>query len=64
MALGFELVGQRRKMIQMKTEEKLKKGPGDDVEKQAKMDESTHYIKNIIYARDPNIIEKETGLVN
>lgn len=48
----------------MKTEEKIKKGAGDDLEKQAKMDETTHYIRNIIFARDPTIIEKETGLVN
>ena len=65
MANGYDLVGQRRKMIQQKTEDKIKKGQfNEDAEKQAKMDETTHYIKNIIFARDPSIIEKETGLVN
>ena len=28
------------------------------------MDETTHYIKNIIFARDPSIMETENGLVN
>jgi len=27
MSAGFELVGQRRKMIQLKTEDKIRKGP-------------------------------------
>ena len=29
MSVGFDLVGQRRKMIQLKTEDKIKKGPND-----------------------------------
>ena len=28
------------------------------------MDDTTHYIKNIVYARDPSIMETENGLVN
>ena len=28
------------------------------------MDETTHYIKNIIFARDPTIMDTENGLVN
>lgn len=58
MSEGFDLVGQRRKMLQMKTEDKLKKpNQIDQAEQLAKMDENTHYIKNIVYARDPTIID-------
>ena len=62
MSAGFDLVGQRRKMIQLKTEDKIKKGnPGiDEAERLAKIDDTTHFIKSIVYARDPTIIDPET----
>ena len=66
---GFELVGQRRKLINLRTKEKidkkengLKLGDGGDAE--AKMDATTHFIKNIVYARDPTILDRETLHVN
>ena len=69
MTSGFELVGQRRKLINLRTKEKIEKkenGPKnvdqDDVE--AKMDATTHFIKNIVYARDPTILDRETLHVN
>lgn len=48
-------------MIQMKTEDKLKKGGNgiEDYDKLAKIDDTTHFIKSIVYARDPNIIDQE-----
>lgn len=61
MSAGYELVGQRRKMIQLKTEDRIKKGP-NGIEEQpilAKIDDTTHFIKSIIYARDPKIIDVE-----
>ena len=61
MSAGYDLVGQRRKMIQMKTEDKIKKGANgiDDQEVIAKIDDTTHFIKSIVYARDPKIIDTE-----
>lgn len=60
MTAGFDLVGQRRKMIQLKTEEKiLKKGGIDDQQQLAKIDDTTHFIKSIVYARNPKIIDLE-----
>ena len=61
MAAGFDLVGQRRKMIQLKTEDKIKKGGNgvDGADQLAKIDDTTHFIKSIVYARDPKIIDQE-----
>jgi len=47
-------------MIQLKTEEKiLKKGGIDDQTQLAKIDDSTRFIKSIVYARNPKIIDLE-----
>ena len=40
-----------------KYEEEKQKGDGDE----ARMDESTHIIQNIVYARDPKIFDTKTG---
>jgi hypothetical protein len=31
---------------------------------EAKMDENTHTIQNIVYARDPKIFDNKNGVVN
>ena len=61
MSAGFDLVGQRRKMIQLKTEDKIKKGNSaiENADQLAKMDDTTHFIKSIVYARDPKVIDQE-----
>ena len=61
MSAGFDLVGQRRKMIQLKTEDKIKKGNSaiENADQIAKMDDTTHFIKSIVYARDPKVIDQE-----
>jgi len=68
MASGFELVGQRRKLINLRTKEKIEKKEngkgGADGDQEAKMDATTHFIKNIVYARDPTILDRETLHVN
>lgn len=66
MSAGYDLVGQRRKMIQKQTEDKIKKGGNsiEDQEKLAKIDDTTHYIKSIVFARDPKIIDQEKQHVN
>mmetsp|Transcript_8611 Transcript_8611/g.10089 ORF Transcript_8611/g.10089 Transcript_8611/m.10089 type:complete len:97 (+) Transcript_8611:67-357(+) len=48
-------------MIQMKTEDKIKKGNNgiEDQQILAKIDDTTHFIKSIVYARDPKIIDQE-----
>ena len=43
-------------------EEKREKGKLDAIE--AKMDEYTHIIQNIVYARDPKIFDTKNGYVN
>ena len=63
MSVGFDLVGERRKMIQMKTEERLNKRESKKAEDEqlAKIDDTTHYIRSIVYAKDPGIIDQEHG---
>lgn len=66
---GFELVGQRRKLINLRTKEKIDKKEnggklGEAGDAEAKMDATTHFIKNIVYARDPTILDRETLHVN
>ena len=66
MSVGYDLVGQRRKMIQLKTEDKIKKGNNsiENADQLAKIDDTTHFIKSIIYARDPKIIDQEKNHVH
>ena len=59
MSAGFDLVGQRRKMIQLKTEDKIKNKNDINAEQLAKIDDTTHFIKSIVYARDPKIIDQD-----
>lgn len=70
MSVGYDLVGNRRKMITIKTEEKIKNRGGaanytepKQEEPEAKIDDTTHFIKNIVFARDQSIFNQETGLV-
>ena len=51
----------RFKMIQLRTEDKIKKGNNgiEDQDQLAKIDDTTHFIKSIVYARDPKIIDQE-----
>ena len=74
MNAGFDLVGQRRKLFQLRTEERVRKDgrvvhngggllatePADGHGALSKMDGTTHFIKNIVYCRDPSIIDAET----
>ena len=62
MGEGFDLVGKKNMMREnrekrRKYEEDKQKGDGDE----ARMDESTHIIQNIVYARDPKIFDTKTG---
>ena len=44
----------------MRTEERVnKKEPKVEPEQLAKIDDTTHYIRSIIYAKDPSIIDPE-----
>ena len=64
MGEGFDLVGKKNMMRENREkrrkyeEEKLKLKEEND---EAKMDESTHIIQNIVYARDPKIFDTKTG---
>ena len=44
--------------------EQTKKGMEGAAEAEAKMDEYTHIIQNIVYARDPKIFDTKNGFVN
>jgi len=53
----------RRKYDELRKEAAWRRGDGDD-EHEAKMDEFTHIIQNIVYARDPKIFDTKNGFVN
>jgi hypothetical protein len=65
---GYDLIGKRKKFIK----EKLAEREANAVKKpeiildnpQAKIDETTHIIKNIVFARDPSNIDMETLSIN
>ena len=79
MNAGFEMVGNRRKLLQLRTMEKVQEKKKGETQHQgpitstenphgftdhAKMDATTHFIKNIVFARDPTILDRETMHVN
>lgn len=70
MGEGFDLVGKKNMMREnrekrKKYDEMKKDKNGEDmVEQEAKMDEYTHIIQNIVYARDPKIFDTKNGYVN
>lgn len=53
----------RAKYDQSKKDTAMRKGLELD-DDQAKMDEFTHIIQNIVYARDPKIFDTKNGFVN
>lgn len=69
---GFDQIGKKNMMRENRKkrqeyEEKVKLSKmrnqeEDDAE--AKMDEFTHIIQNIVYARDPKIFDTKNGFVN
>ena len=67
MGEGFDLVG-KKNMMRENREKRRKyddeKQKGKDDGDEARMDESTHIIQNIVYARDPKIFDTKTGQVN
>lgn len=52
----------------MRAEEELKNGGSGKIQdnsvQEAKMDATTHFIKNIVFCRDPSILDQETRHVN
>ena len=65
---GFDQIGKKNMMRENREKrrkyEEEKKDKHDDDEKDAKMDEFTHFIQNIVYARDPKIFDTKNGYVN
>jgi len=72
MGEGFDQIGKKNMMREnrekrKKYEEQLKlqaARKGQDDEDEAKMDEYTHIIQNVVYARDPKIFDTKNGWVN
>ncbi len=63
---GFDQIGKKNMMREnrekrRKYEEEKK---DNEEEKEGKMDEFTHFIQNIVYARDPKIFDTKNGYVN
>jgi hypothetical protein len=67
MNTGYNLVDQRKKLRELRNAEKDKAGgvksrhgspDSDSGRKVVKIDSTTHYIKNIVYARDPTILNE------
>ena len=69
MAEGFDQIGKKNMMREnrekrRKYEEDKKNKQGGREDDDAKMDEHTHFIQDIVYARDPKIFDTKNGLVN
>lgn len=68
MGEGFDQIGKTDMMRvnqEKKKESEAKKkmnGDGDDIE--AKMDEFTALIRNVVYARDPKVFDSKSGYVH
>lgn len=63
MGEGFDLIG-RKNMMRENREKRRGFEAGKDNEQEAKMDDTTHVINNIVFARDPKIFDTKTGYVN
>ena len=73
MGEGFDQIGKknmmrenrekRRKYDEQKRDKRGGSQEDDDTQK-AKMDEYTHIIQNIVYARDPKVFDTKNGFVN
>ena len=61
---GFDQIGKKNMMRvnRIKRREYAETKGHDDIE--AKMDENTVTIQNIIYARDPKVFDNKNGVVN
>lgn len=61
---GFDQIGKKNMMRvnRLKRKDYADGKNFDDVE--AKMDETTHIIQNIVYARDPKVFDTKSGYVN
>ena len=62
---GYDQVGKKNMMRENREKRKQydQNKRGED-EQEAKMDEYTHIIQNIVYARDPKIFDTKSGFVN
>lgn len=60
---GYDLIG-RKNMMRENREKRRAYENGKDADQEAKMDDTTHVINNIVYARDPKIFETKSGYVN
>ena len=66
MGEGFDQIGKtdmmRKNQEKKKEQEAMKREKDDEVE--AKMDEFTALIRNVVYARDPKVFESKSGYVH
>ena len=64
MGEGFDQIG-KKNMMRVNRMKRREDAEGKNIEaNEAKMDEFTHIIQNIVYARDPKIFDTKNGFVN
>ena len=69
---GYDQIGKKNMMRENRKkkqeyedkQKETKRRTRDEEEDEAKMDEYTHIIQNIVYARDPKIFDTKNGYVN
>lgn len=51
-------------MLQLKTEDRIKRGAvgGEGDSPIVKIDDTTHFIKSIVYARDPTVLDEHNNV--
>ena len=61
---GFDMIGKKNMMRvnRLKRKEYAEGKNVDDPE--AKMDDTTNHIENVVYARDPKVFDTKSGMVN
>lgn len=61
---GFDQVGKKNMMRENREKRKAYDSKRGEEETEARMDEFTHIIQNVVYARDPKIFDTKNGYVN
>ena len=64
MGEGFDMIGKKNMMrVNRLKRKEYAEGKGE-LEAEAKMDDTTQHISNIVYARDPKVFDTKSGNVN
>ena len=61
---GFDMIGKKNMMRENREKRRAYAEKEGDKDMEAKMDDTTQNITNIVYARDPKIFDTKSGQVN